>query len=184
MDFKQLPQAPLFLIPLYSREEIAKRVREIALDLSQTYMDREPIVVGVLKGAFVFVADLVRAMTIPVKVDFVQVGSYGYSTESAGSAHLSKDLDFAIKDQDVILVDTVLDTGLTLRFLLDLLSQRNPRSLTTCVLIDKRQRRQVEIEADCVGFTLADGFVVGYGLDHGEAYRSLDGLYLVSTPPP
>jgi hypoxanthine phosphoribosyltransferase len=181
MDLKHMPQAPLFLAPLYFREEIAKRVREIALDLSLTYTDREPIVVGVLKGAFVFIADLVRAMTIPVKVDFVQVASYGYSTESTGSVHLSKDLGFAITNQDVILVDTVVDTGLTLRFLFDLLSQRNPRSLTTCVLIDKRQRRQVAVQADYVGFTLADGFVVGYGLDHGEAYRHLDSVYLLSN---
>lgn len=181
MDLEHLPQASLFLVPLYSREQIAKRVQEIALDLSLTYTDREPIVVGVLKGAFVFVADLVRAMTIPLKVDFVQVASYGYGTASTGSVHLSKDVGFDLTDQDVILVDTVLDTGLTLRVLLDLLSQRNPRSLTTCVLIDKRQRRQVEIEADYVGFTLADGFVVGYGLDHGETYRHLDSVYLLGS---
>jgi hypoxanthine phosphoribosyltransferase len=109
----------------------------------------------------------------------VQVASYDCGTESTGSVHLSKDVGFDIKDQDVIVVDTVLGTGLTLRFLLALLSQRNPRSLTTCVLIDKRQRRQVAVEVDYVGFTLAGGFVVGYGLDHGEAYRNLDALYLM-----
>jgi hypoxanthine phosphoribosyltransferase len=167
------------LVPLYSREAIAARVRGIAQALSSTFAGREPVVVGVLKGAFLFVADLVRELEIPVKIDFVQVASYGSGTESVGSVRLLKDLSLNIERQDVILVDTILDTGLTLRFLLDLLSHRRPHSLTVCVLIDKPQRRQVEVRADYVGFGLSDGFVVGYGLDQGEAYRNLDGLYLV-----
>ncbi|HKA55674.1 MAG TPA: hypoxanthine phosphoribosyltransferase [Candidatus Binatia bacterium] len=165
------------LTPVYSRKEIGGRVRELARALSRSFAGKEPIIVGVLQGAFLFVADLVREMRIPVKMDFVQVGSYGQGTKSTGTLHLVKDLGGDIAGQDVILVDTVLDTGLTLRFLLDLFARRHPRSLTTCVLIDKRQRRQVEVTADHVGFVLADGFVVGYGLDYRGSYRNLDGVY-------
>lgn len=177
----QSPPGPPFFVPLYSRAKIAGRVREIALDLSRTYAGGEPIVVGVLKGAFLFVADLVREMTISVKIDFIQVASYGSGTESTGTPRLVTDLGLDIKDQDVILVDTVLDTGLTLRFLLDLLARRHPRSLSTCVLVDKHHRRQGNVQADYVGFTLSDGFIVGYGLDRGEAYRHLDSLYLMRS---
>lgn len=169
------------LVLLYSREEIQARVRELAQTLASSFTERQPLVVGVLKGAFLFTADFVREMPIPVKVDFVQAGSYGQRTKSIGTVQLLKDLDCDIAGQDVILVDTVLDTGLTLRFLLDLFKQRQPRSLTTCVLIDKQQRRQVEISADYVGFVLADGFIVGYGLDHGESYRNLDGIYQLES---
>ena len=176
MNASRVPPA---LVPLYSREEIRARVQELARTLSDSFAEREPLVVGVLKGAFLLTADLVREMQVPIKVDFVQAGSYSQGTKSAGTVHLLKDLGCDIAGQDVILVDTVLDTGLTLRFLLDLFSQRHPRSLTTCVLIDKQQRRQVTVTADHVGFVLADGFIVGYGLDHGDSYRNLDGIYLL-----
>ena len=151
----------------------------MAHTLSQTYAGREPLVIGVLKGAFLFVADLVRAMEIPVKIDFVQAASYGSATTSSGQVRLVKDCTTNISGQDVILVDTIVDTGLTLDFLHTQLRHRQPRSLTTCVLLDKPHRRQVEVYVDHVGFTLDQGFVVGYGLDFDDVYRHLDGLYLV-----
>ena len=150
-----------FLVPLYPREAIARRVRELARALSSSFAGREPLIIGVLKGAFVFVADLVRELEIPVTVDFLQVASYGFATESSGAVRLVKDLTLNITGQDVIIVDTIVDTGLTLHFLRDLLLQRHPRSLTTCVLIDKRQDRRVEVALDHVGFVLPEGFVVG-----------------------
>ncbi len=171
----QLPK----LAPLYSRDEIATRVYAMTHTLSQTLAGREPLVIGVLKGAFLFVADLVRAMEIPVRIDFVQAASYGSATTSSGQVRLVKDCTTDISRQDVILVDTIVDTGFTLDFLHTQLRQRQPRSLTTCVLLDKPHSRQVEVHIDHVGFTLAEGFVVGYGLDFGDAYRHLDGLYLV-----
>ncbi len=170
------------LTPLYSRNEIATRVSEMAHTLSQTFAGREPLVIGVLKGAFLFVADLVRAMEIPVKIDFVQAASYGSATTSSGHVRLVKDCTIDISGQDVILVDTIVDTGLTLDFLYTQLHHRQPRSLTTCVLLDKPHSRQVEVRGDHVGFTLSQGFVVGYGLDFDDAYRHLDGLYLRAVP--
>jgi hypoxanthine phosphoribosyltransferase len=151
----------------------------MAHTLSQIFAGREPLVVGVLKGAFLFVADLVRAMEIPVRIDFVQAASYGSATTSSGQVRLVKDCTADISGQDIILVDTVVDTGLTLDFLHTQLRRRQPRSLTTCVLLDKPHRRQVEVHIDHVGFPPTEGFVVGYGLDFDDAYRHLDGLYLL-----
>jgi hypoxanthine phosphoribosyltransferase len=173
---------PAALQPLYSRAAIARRVKEIAQVLSRAFAGREPIVIGVLKGAFIFVADLVRAMDLAVKVDFVQVASYGLATTPSGTVTLVKDLSLDVEGQDVILVDDILDTGRSLHFLVERVQQRRPRSLTVCVLIDKHERRQVEVAVDHVGFVLAEGFVVGYGIDQGEAYRNLDGLYIMKTP--
>ena len=167
------------LVLLHSSDEIVVRVHDLAATLSDTFAGREPLVLGVLKGAFVFVADLVRAMTIPVRVDFVQAASYGTETASSGQVRLVKDCTVDISGQDVILVDTIVDTGLTLRFLYDQLWQRQPRSLTTCALIDKHHSRQVDINVDHVGFTLGQGFVVGYGMDFADSYRQLDSVYLV-----
>lgn len=167
------------LTPLYSRDKIAARVHAMAHALSQTFAGREPLVIGVLKGAFLFVADLVRAMEIPVKIDFVQAASYGSATISSEHVRLVKDCTMDISGQDVILVDTIVDTGLTLDFLHTHLRLRHPRSLTTCALLDKPRSRQVEVYLDHVGFTLGQGFVVGYGLDFEDAYRHIDGLYLV-----
>ncbi len=172
-------RVPSSFVPLYPCQTIAKRVRELAQELSRSFVGREPIVIGVLKGAFIFVADLVREMDIPVKVDFVQTVSYGLATQSSGGVQLVKDLSCNIYGQDVILVDDILDTGLTLRFVIDVLQQRQPRSLTICVLIDKHERRRIEVAVDHVGFVLPKGFVVGYGMDKGGVYSSLDSLYIV-----
>src|SRR5206468_11741974 len=151
-----------FLVPLYPREAIARRVRELAQALSSSFAGREPIVIGVLKGAFVFVADLVRELEIPVTVDFLQVASYGLATESSGAERLVKDLTLNITGQDVILVDTIVDTGLTWRFLRDPLLPRHPRSLTTCVLIDKRQDRREGLALDHVRLLLPEDSAIRY----------------------
>lgn len=170
---------PSKLTPLYSSDEITARVHSMARTLSRTFAGREPVIIAVLKGAFVFVSDLVRAMEIPVKIDFVQAASYGSETISSGQVRLVKDCTTNIDKQDIILVDTIVDTGLTLDFLHTQLRHRQPRTLTTCVLLDKTSSRQVEVDVDHVGFTLIEGFVVGYGLDFDDAYRYLDGLYLI-----
>ncbi len=178
-------QVPSSFILLYPRQTLARRVREMAQVLSHSFAGCEPIVVGVLKGAFIFVADLVRELDIPVRIDFVQTASYSLatesSTESSGTVRLIKDLSLDIHGQDVILIDDILDTGLTLRFVIDRLRQRQPRSLTTCVLIDKRERRRIEVAVDHIGFVIPAGFVVGYGMDQGGTYSNLDGLYVVKS---
>lgn len=138
--------------------------------------------VGVLKGAFVFLADLVRALRIPVSIDFVQLASYGASTTSAGNVKILKDIEATIDDKDVIIVEDIIDTGVTLTFLKEELSKRNPRSLKVCTLLDKRFRRVASIDADYVGISMEeDHFVVGYGLDVAERYRNLAEVYCVES---
>ena len=171
--------APTALSLVYTPAQIAGRVEAMARQLSQTFAGREPLVVGILKGAFIFVADLVRAMEIPVRVDFVQAASYGRATSSAGRVRLLNDPGQDLRNQDIILVDTVLDTGLTLDTVIRRLGQTQPRSLTVCVLVKKEGRSQREIAVDQIGFVRSQGFLVGYGTDYGERYRQLDGLYVL-----
>jgi hypoxanthine phosphoribosyltransferase len=164
---------------LYSRELIQKRVQEIAGRLSADYAGRELIVIGILKGAFIFMADLIRAMTIPCKVDFVRVASYGAGQESSGKVVMTKDIETSIAGRDVLIVEDIIDTGLTLTYLVNWLKERNPNSIKVCVFLDKRKRRKVSFEADYVVFTMDDGFVVGYGLDFNEQARYLPEVYVV-----
>ena len=164
---------------LYSRELIQKRVQEIAGRLSADYAGRELIVIGILKGAFIFMADLIRAMTIPCKVDFVRVASYGAGQESAGKVVMTKDIETSIAGRDVLIVEDIIDTGLTLTYLVNWLKERNPNSIKVCVFLDKRKRRKVSFEADYVVFTMDDGFVVGYGLDFNEQARYLPEVYII-----
>ena len=164
---------------LFSRDVIAQRVQEIARQISADYSGRELIVIGVLKGAFIFMADLIRAMSIPCKVDFVRVASYGAGSESSGKAVLTKDIETSIKGRDILVVEDIVDTGLTLTYLVDWLKERNPQSLKVCAFLDKRKRRKVSFEADYVGFTIDDGFVVGYGLDFNEQARFLPEVYII-----
>ena len=165
---------------LYSQEQIKKRVRELAVEISRDYEGKELIVIGVLKGAFIFMADLIRCLTIPCRVDFVRLASYGAGAVSSGKVVMTKDIETSIKDQEILIVEDVVDTGLTLSFLINWLQERNPRSLKVCAMLDKRQRRQVPFEADYVGFTIEDGFVVGYGLDFNEKARFLPDICLVT----
>lgn len=163
---------------LYSREEIAKEVDRLGGEISNDYQEREVLLVGVLKGSFLFVADLIRTLSCPSQIDFVRVASYGSDTRSSGIVEIRKDLEVTIKDKDVIIVEDIIDSGNTLETLYHLLKQRGPRSLKVCTLIDKRARREVKFEADYVGFTMDDGFIIGYGLDHDERYRNLPDIYI------
>ena len=164
---------------LFPRAEIQKRVRELAHQISGDYAGRELIVIGILKGAFIFMADLIREISIPCKIDFVRVASYGASSESFGKVVMTKDIETSIKGRDILIVEDIVDTGLTLQYLVDGLKERNPHSLKICVFLDKRKRRKVSFEADYVGFTIDDGFVVGYGLDFNEQYRYLLEVYVI-----
>ena len=164
---------------LYKNEDIGKRVRELAHQISKDYAGRELIVIGILKGAFIFMADLIRALSIPCTIDFVRCASYGTGSESSEKIVLTKDIETSIKDRDVLIVEDIVDTGLTLKYLVEWLKERNPHSLRVCAFLDKRKRRKVPFEADYVGFTMDDGFLVGYGLDFGERYRFLPDIYVI-----
>lgn len=164
---------------LYSRAEIQQKVKEVAGRISHDYAGRELIVIGILKGAFVFMADLIRELTIPCKIDFVRAASYGAGQETSGKVVMTKDIETSIKGKDILIVEDIVDTGLTLTYLVGWLKERNPRSLKVCAFLDKRKRRKVDFEADYVGFTMDDGFVVGYGLDFNEQARYLPEVYLV-----
>jgi hypoxanthine phosphoribosyltransferase len=159
---------------LLDAETIQARVRELAVEIESDYPDGEDIhLVGVLKGAFVFMADLVRAMTPRVSLDFIAVSSYVKSTKSSGEVRLLKDLDFGLEGRHVIIVEDIVDTGLTLIYLQDILRARAPKTLRTACLLSKPSRRQVEVAVEYIGFTIEDRFVVGYGLDYAERYRNL-----------
>ena len=164
---------------LYSKEEIDQVVREMAERISRDYDGQEVIFICVLKGAFVFMADLVRNLTIPVKIDFVRLSSYGSGSKSSGKIDIIMDTEFSMTGKNVVVVEDILDSGLTLSFLIDRIRSKEPRSLSVCVFIDKRERRSIDIEPDYVGITLEKGFIVGYGLDFDEKYRNLQGIYEV-----
>jgi hypoxanthine phosphoribosyltransferase len=159
---------------LISAERIQTRVREMAGEIEAAYPAGEEIhLVGVLKGGFVFMADLVRAMSARVTLDFIAVSSYGKDTRSSGEVRLLKDLDSGLEGRHVIIVEDIVDTGLTLTYLQDILRARAPRSLRTVCLLSKPSRRLVDVTVEYTGFTIEDRFVVGYGLDYSEKYRNL-----------
>lgn len=156
---------------LLPKEEIMRRVAELAVDITRDYAEKELLVVGVLKGSFIFMADLIRVIQIPSAVDFVKITSYGRNKVSSGSIVIDKDVDTPVAGRDLLIVEDILDTGITLSGLVDMMKQRNPASLKVCVLLDKPSRRLVPFTADYVGFSIPDEFVVGYGLDCDEKYR-------------
>jgi hypoxanthine phosphoribosyltransferase len=159
---------------LVSEDAIQTRVRELGERISEDYRGRNLTLVSVLKGSLPFMADLMRAIDVPVRIDLMEVSSYGgASTESSGLVRILKDLSASIAGEDVLLVEDIIDTGLTLNYLLRYLRGKNPASLRICTLLDKPARRLVEIPVDYTGFTIEDRFVVGYGLDYGELYRNL-----------
>jgi hypoxanthine phosphoribosyltransferase len=158
---------------LLSEGEISDRIAEIAARITEDYRGRDVVMVGVLKGAFVFLADLMRQVELPVEIDFVAVSSYGMDTESSGVVKIIKDLDLEISGKDVLLVEDIVDTGLTLKYLSGILRERGPASIEVCALLNKPQARKVEIEVKYCGFEVPPLFVVGYGLDHAEKYRQL-----------
>jgi hypoxanthine phosphoribosyltransferase len=158
---------------LLDADTIAARVRELAAEVAADYEGRDPVLVSVLKGALIFLADLMRSMEIPSSIDLMELSSYGSGTETSGQVRILKDLSRSIEGRDVIVVEDIVDTGLTLNYLLRYLGERQPASVTVCCLLDKPARRLVDIDIGYRGFTIPDRFVVGYGLDFDERYRNL-----------
>ena len=158
---------------LLTEEQIRERVAQLGAEISRDYADKEPLFVGVLKGCFVFMADLMRQVTIPCGLDFMVLSSYGKSTKTTGAVEIIKDLSQDIEGRHVVIVEDILDTGVTLSYLVKYLKNRNPSSLAIVTLLDKPERRRADVSARYVGFTVPDAFVVGYGLDYAEKYRNL-----------
>ncbi len=164
-----------------TREQIQQRVTEMGADISRDFAGQTIVLIGVLKGAAIFLADLARAITVDCTFDFVAVSSYGKSSRSSGAVRLLKDLDHPIEDRNVILVEDILDTGLTLDYLRDKLLLQKPSMLKIAAFLDKPSRRLREIKADYVGFSMPDEFVIGYGMDHSERYRNLPDVCFMPT---
>jgi hypoxanthine phosphoribosyltransferase len=158
---------------LFTEEQIQTRVRELAEQINQDYRDSSCFLIGILKGAFIFMADLVRHVEVPVEFDFIACSSYGSATKTSGIVRIIKDLDADIKDRNVLLVEDIIDTGLTLNYLLRNFRSRGPASLEICSLLNKRTENKVELPIKYEGFSIPDVFVVGYGLDYAERYRNL-----------
>jgi hypoxanthine phosphoribosyltransferase len=158
---------------LIPRERIEARVEELGRTISADYRGKTVHLVCVLKGAYTFLADLARAIEVPVTIDFLAVSSYGKGKSTSGEVQLTKDLDQSLEGKDVIVVEDIADTGLTLNYLLNLLRSRRPASLKVCALLSKPSRRMIDVSVDYVGFEIPDRFVVGYGLDHDQLYRNL-----------
>ncbi len=162
-----------------SGNEIAKKVEELAAQISKDYQGKPTVVfLGILKGAFIFMADLIRKVRLDnVEIDFVRLASYGQSDSSSGKIEIKKDIEISLKGKDVIVVEDIIDTGLTLKYLKDHLKHYQPNSIKICCLIDKLERRVIDINIDYRGFVIPKGFLVGYGLDYAEKYRHLNGIY-------
>ncbi len=161
------------IIPLITAEEIADRVAQLAVELSEDYAGKNPILVGILRGAWVFLADLSRAMSIPHHADFVQLSSYGSGTESSGNVKVLKDLSLEIENRNVILIEDIVDSGQTISKLIILLKERKPASIAVCSLLDKPERHEIEVKIDYLGFSVPNKFIVGYGLDWDDRFRHL-----------
>ncbi|HWP58625.1 MAG TPA: hypoxanthine phosphoribosyltransferase [Candidatus Acidoferrales bacterium] len=174
-----MKRPPERLVLLYSRHEIAQRVAELGAAISADYVGRDLVLIGILRGAFVFLADLIRQLTIPVTVDFIGAASYGSRTKSSGQVTITKDIQIPVSGRDVLLVEDIEDTGITLQAVRRRLEELAPRSIKSCTLIDKRERRTVDVPLDYVGFTITHGFIVGYGIDYAERYRYLPDIYRI-----
>lgn len=158
---------------LYTEEELRRRVKEVGAQITADYCGRQPMLISVLRGSYIFMADLTRSIDLDVTVDFMAVSSYGAGTVSTGQVEIKKDLSDSIEGKDLIVVEDILDSGNTLYYLIDVLKARKPASIRICTLMDKPDRRTKPITADYVGFTIPDAFIVGYGLDYAEKYRNL-----------
>ncbi len=167
------------IVSMLSAETIAARVRELGATISRDYANGSVVLVCVLKGSFIFAADLARAIDLPLRIDFLGVRSYGEGTESSGVVQITQDLSRPIAHEDVILVEDIVDTGLTIAHLMDLFRTRQPRTVRVCSLLHKPARAKVEVKVDYLGFTIEDRFVVGYGLDFAEKYRNLPYIGIV-----
>ena len=154
-------------------EDLNRRIRELAAEVSQDYEGKNLLLLGILKGAVFFLSDLMRELAIPAEIDFMAISSYGSATKSSGVVRILKDLDAAIEDRDVLIVEDIVDSGLTLQYLMRSLASRNPRSLEVCALLTKPERQKVDLPTRYVGFEIPNKFAIGYGLDYGERYRNL-----------
>jgi hypoxanthine phosphoribosyltransferase len=162
---------------LISRDEIAKAVARLAWEIKRDYQGKQPLLIGILKGSFVFMADLVRQLDLPLELEFIKLSSYGTARESSGKVRVVQGLQTLIKGRDVLVVEDIVDTGVTTSFLLDYLRKRKPASLKLCALTDKPSRRRVPVPIDYLGFTVPDKFIVGYGIDCDERFRNLPDIY-------
>jgi len=173
----------MFLQPqlkiLISHDEIAKAVDRLAREIKRDYQGKKPLLVGVLKGSFVFMADLIRQLDLPLELDFVRLSSYGAAKESSGKVRVVQGLKTPIKGRDVLVIEDIVDTGITISFLLDYLSKKKPASLKLCALTDKPSRHRVSVSIDYLGFTVPDKFIVGYGIDFDERFRYLPDIYAI-----
>jgi hypoxanthine phosphoribosyltransferase len=160
-----------------SKEIISKRVQELAQQISIDYHGEEPVLIGILNGVVFFFVDLVRHLTVPSKIDFIRAASYGSGMSTSGEVRFTKDVEMPIAGRDVIIVEDIVDTGLTLSRIVERFKTENPRSIRICALIDKQERREVAVNVDYCGFPVEQGFLVGYGLDYDEQYRYLPDIY-------
>jgi hypoxanthine phosphoribosyltransferase len=158
---------------LISEEEIHQRISELGEQITRDYENQDLMLVGVLKGAVIFMVDLARTINLPLEIDFMATSSYGASTESSGVVRILKDLDRSIEGRNILIVEDIVDSGLTLKYLREILSDRGPRSIRICALLNKQKARKADVEIDYVGFEIPDEFVIGYGLDFAEIYRNL-----------
>jgi len=165
------------LILVLKKGEIKKQVSRVARTISTDYHNDELILIGVLKGAFIFLSDLAREITVPVKIDFVETSSYGAGTSSSGRVRITKEIGIAIAGKNVLVVEDIVDTGLTLKVLVDYIQSLNPKTIKVCALIDKHERREADIHIDYVCHEIPSGYLVGYGLDHADDYRHLPQIY-------
>ena len=170
------------LEPLFAAEQIQTRVAEMGAAVARDYAGRTPLLVGVLKGAYIFLSDLVRSIDLPLGVEFMAISSYGMGTRSSGEVRIVKDLDVPVEGRDILIVEDIVDTGLTLSYLIASLHGRGAKSVRLAALLDKWERREREVKIDYCGFRIPDAFVVGYGLDFAERYRNLPYIAVLKDP--
>ena len=166
---------------LFTREEVAATVKRLAAEIRKDYHGKHPLLIGILKGSFVFMADLIRLLDFPLEVEFITLSSYGRGRESLGKVRVVKGLRAEVKGRDVLVIEDIVDTGLTISFLLDYLRKKKPASLRLCALTDKPSRRQIPVKIDYLGFTVPNKFIVGYGIDWDERFRYLPDICFVEA---
>lgn len=171
--------SPDSLEVLITQDEISRVVKRLSQEISRDYRDKHPLLLGILKGSFIFLADLVRLLEIPVEIDFIRLSSYGSSKVSSGKVRVVHGLNSKVRGKDVIVIDDIVDTGLATRFVIDYLSRRKPASVKVCALLDKPSRRQTSVPIEYLGVKIPDRFVVGYGLDYDERFRELPDIRVV-----
>ena len=171
-----------YLEPLFTAEQIQMRIAELGAEIARDYAGRNPLLLGVLKGACIFLSDLMRAIDIPLGVEFMAISSYGAATRTSGEVRIVKDLDVAVEGRDLLIVEDIVDTGLTLSYLMANLRSRGAESVKLAALLDKHERRERAVEINYLGFPIPDAFVVGYGLDFAERYRNLPYIAVLNDP--